>query len=92
MFSQDTEANADKILKGNGRVNPSTLAMEIDLPLGKYPGRGINVPISISYSSKVWRMLSSTSTTYDQSPCHTESTPKFADDSAAVNKHEKLTR
>jgi hypothetical protein len=52
----NTENKADQTLRGSGRVNPSTLGMEFDLPLGAYPGRGINVPISLSYSSKVWRM------------------------------------
>lgn len=50
------ERSADRTLRGSGRVNASTLGMEFDLPLGSYPGRGINVPISLSYSSKVWRM------------------------------------
>src|SRR5688572_9211958 len=56
VFAQENENTADRALKGGGRVNPSTLAIEFDLPLGSYPGRGINVPISLSYSSKVWRM------------------------------------
>lgn len=55
-FGQQHNNDADKTLRGSGRVNPSTLAMEFDLPLGNYPGRGINVPISLSYSSKLWRM------------------------------------
>lgn len=53
---QQDNNNADKTLRGSGRINPSTLAMEFDLPMASYPGRGINVPVSISYSSKVWRM------------------------------------
>jgi RHS repeat-associated protein len=53
---QHTENKADQTLRGSGRVNPSTLGMEFDLPLGSYSGRGINVPIGLSYSSKVWRM------------------------------------
>jgi len=52
----DSRGGADQTLRGSGRVNPSTLGMEIQIPLGSYPGRGINVPISISYSSKVWQM------------------------------------
>lgn len=57
-FGQDSgnERSADRTLRGSGRVNASTLAMEFDLPLGSYAGRGINVPISLSYSSKLWRM------------------------------------
>ena len=27
-----------------------------DLPLGKYPGRGIDVPVSLAYSSTLWKM------------------------------------
>ena len=53
---QSTENKADQTLRGSGRVNPSTRAMEFDLPLGAYPGRGVNIPITVSYSSKVWRM------------------------------------
>lgn len=59
IFAQNAQHNenkADQTLRGSGRINPSTLAMEIDIPLGSYPGRGINVPISLSYSSKLWRM------------------------------------
>jgi len=52
--AQDFGNTKDQELKGSGRVNPSTLAMEFSLPMGNYPGRGINMPISISYSSKVW--------------------------------------
>jgi len=55
-FGQKAGSTSDQTLRGSGRVNPSTLAMEFDLPLANYPGRGINVPISISYSSKLWQM------------------------------------
>lgn len=55
-FGQKAGSTSDQTLRGSGRVNPSTLAMEFDLPLASYPGRGINVPISISYSSKLWQM------------------------------------
>lgn len=60
VFGQnsDNKNGADRTLQSSGRVNPSTLGMEIDIPLGAYPGRGINVPIGLSYSSKVWRMES----------------------------------
>ena len=50
-----TDNNADQTLRSSGRVNPSTLGLEMSIPLGAYPGRGINVPASINYSSKVWR-------------------------------------
>jgi RHS repeat-associated protein len=55
-FGQQTTKNtADQTLRSEGRVNPSTLGMEFDLPLGSYPGRGFNLPLGLSYSSKVWR-------------------------------------
>jgi RHS repeat-associated protein len=53
---QHTENKVDQTLQSSGRVNPSTLGMEIDIPLGSYGGRGINVPVSLKYSSKLWRM------------------------------------
>ncbi len=85
VFSQEDGNTADRALKGGGRVNPSTLAMEIDIPLGSYPGRGINVPISLSYSSKVWRMesLEQTSISVGGSPCFTVSHPRYSEKSAS---------
>ncbi|MFN0278972.1 MAG: RHS repeat domain-containing protein [Pyrinomonadaceae bacterium] len=52
---QSTKNTADQTLRSSGRVNPSTLGMEFDLPLGNYPGRGFDLPLGLSYSSKVWR-------------------------------------
>lgn len=53
--SQNTKNSADQMLRANGVVNPSTLGLEMNIPLGSYPGRGINLPIGLSYSSKLWR-------------------------------------
>src|ERR1700741_2759544 len=48
---------ADLNLRSNLRVNPSTLAVEFDITLGNYPGRGgLSVPIPFHYPSKVWRV------------------------------------
>ncbi|MDQ3797976.1 MAG: hypothetical protein M3384_00860, partial [Acidobacteriota bacterium] len=48
---------ADQNLRSAARVNPSTLAMEFSLPLMTYTGRnGNSLPVSFSYSSKVWEM------------------------------------
>jgi len=56
-YAQQYSGNKpDQNLRGSGRVNPSTLGVEFDLPLASYPGRGINVPVSLSYSSKLWRL------------------------------------
>ena len=54
---QYTNKAVDLGLRGNLTVNPSTRAVEIQIPLGNYAGRaGLNVPIAISYSSKVHRI------------------------------------
>ena len=41
-------------LRGSRKVNPSTRGMELQIPLGYYRGRGIDIPITLSYSSKLW--------------------------------------
>jgi RHS repeat-associated protein len=56
MNVQHTENKPDQVLKGDFRVDLSTLGMGITIPLGSYPGRGgVNLPLSLTYSSKVWR-------------------------------------
>lgn len=53
----ETGDKADQNLKSLARVNPSTLAMEMSLPLMTYPGRnGNSLPVGLTYSSKVWGM------------------------------------
>src|SRR5215204_2170148 len=53
-FGNEGDKNsADMSLRGSGRVNPSTLGMELNISLGSYGGRGINVPINLNYSSKL---------------------------------------
>jgi hypothetical protein len=50
-----TGYSADKTLRSNARVNPSTLGMELAIPLPSYPGRaGSSLPNAVTYSSKVW--------------------------------------
>lgn len=59
-FGQGTQSasnKADSNLRASTRVNPLTLAMELSIPLGIYPGRaGNSIPVVFSYSSKVWNM------------------------------------
>ncbi len=84
--NKGNEASADRTLRGSGRVNASTLGMEFDLPLGAYPGRGINVPISLSYSSKQWRMVyigDSPVPGGNGVPCFKHYSPRFAEESAS---------
>lgn len=51
-----TKSTADSNLRGSLQVDPSTLGMSFNLPMGGYGGRGVTLPISLTYSSKVWRM------------------------------------
>jgi len=43
-------------MRGTRKVNPSTRGMELEIPLGTYKGRGIDIPITLSYSSKLWNV------------------------------------
>src|SRR5713226_2639294 len=54
---QYTNKAVDLGLRSDLKVNPSTQALEIGIPLGNYPGRaGLNLPVTLSYSSKVLRL------------------------------------
>jgi RHS repeat-associated protein len=60
VFAQDkryTENKADQSLKSDARVDPSTLGMSLEIPLGGAPGRaGTSVSSAVRYSSKLWRL------------------------------------
>jgi RHS repeat-associated protein len=44
-------------MRSSRKVNPTTLGMELQIPLGEYKGRGgLSVPVVLSYSSKLWGM------------------------------------
>ncbi|MGH9765890.1 MAG: RHS repeat domain-containing protein, partial [Blastocatellia bacterium] len=52
-----TQNTADSSLRGDLQVDPSTLGMTLQIPLGEYPGRnGVNLPVTLSYGSKQWRI------------------------------------
>ena len=80
---RNTEYKADQTLKSNARVNPSTLAMELSISVGGYPGRGeANLPVAFDYSSKVWR-LSDGAPHQGQLHPITDTVPMYADKTAA---------
>jgi RHS repeat-associated protein len=55
--TENTDHKADQNVKLSARVNPISLAMEFSFPLISYPGRdGNSTPISLNYSSKVWKI------------------------------------
>src|SRR3982751_3154804 len=48
---------ADFKQRSDVHVDPSTLSMQLQIPLGSYPGRGGgSFPITLYYSPKLWRM------------------------------------
>src|SRR4029078_512049 len=54
---QYTHNKSDQVLRSDVRVDPSTHALGIQIPLASYPGRaGSSVPITLFYSSKQWRI------------------------------------
>ncbi|MFN0279181.1 MAG: RHS repeat domain-containing protein [Pyrinomonadaceae bacterium] len=66
--TQTTKNTVDQTLRSSGRVNPSTLGMEFDLPLGSYPTRGSSLSLGLSYSSKVWRLQNEGIPTHPSNP------------------------
>jgi RHS repeat-associated protein len=48
---------ADFKQRSDVHIDPSTLSMQLQIPLGSYPGRGgLSFPITLYYSPKLWRM------------------------------------
>ena len=74
-----TENNLDQSLRGSSNVDPSTLGMSFSVPLGNYPGRGASLPVTMSYSSKVWRIKHLNTWTSIQGDVHTDVSPKFGE-------------
>jgi RHS repeat-associated protein len=71
-----SENKSDQSLKGSVRVNPSTLAMEFSLPLGVYHGRsGNSLPVTMTYSSKVWGAKIASSIYTDSSDTNPQNPP-----------------
>jgi hypothetical protein len=83
LSQQHTEDDLN--LRGSSRVDESTLAVEFQIPLANYPGRGIDVPVSISYSSKVWRLDYSNSqpSVNDPGNCIALNDARYAENSAS---------
>jgi RHS repeat-associated protein len=75
---QYTQGKADQALRSDLRVDPSTLGMSIQVPIGSYPGRGPSLPISLNYSSKLWRINFDSSWETSFGP-HTASHPVYAE-------------
>jgi RHS repeat-associated protein len=79
---QHTEKTADSSLRSNLQVDPSTLGMTLQIPLGEYPGRnGNNISITLSYGSKLWRIETVDGFTLQGAGYHTQSQVRYAEHS-----------
>lgn len=60
IFAQNIQNPQDSVdfkKRSAAHVDPSTLAMQLQIPLGNYQGRGgMSFPITLNYSSKLWRI------------------------------------
>jgi hypothetical protein len=83
VFGQeDTKNNKDKTSRSNATVNPTSLGLELSIPLGGTPGRaGNSLPITFNYSSKVWRTDTYRRRLTPDVPYDTFVYPHFSEDS-----------
>ncbi len=65
-------------MRGGMNVDPSTLNMSFSVTLGDYPGRGVSLPVTMNYASKVWR-LRYTGTIIGQLNTYTHTKPMFGE-------------
>src|SRR5205807_2152570 len=54
---RNPQSAIDNRMRTDLRVDPVTHALQFQIPLGQYAGRaGVNLPITLYYSSKVWNV------------------------------------
>src|SRR5687767_12710939 len=58
LHAQNIQYNNNAVdlgMRSSLKVHPTTRGMELQIPLGHYRGRnGFDIPVTISYSSKLW--------------------------------------
>lgn len=64
----------DQNARGSGQVNPVTRGMELSIPLANYQGRKLNLPVALSYTSKLWQLE-----TFGNYPTNTPRCNRFAE-------------
>ena len=80
---QNAQNSVDFKLRSDARSDPSTLALQLQIPLGNYPGRGAAaLPITLYYSSKLWRMDYLNSTTQN-GESYSRYTAEYSESSAS---------
>jgi len=79
---EHTRNKVDQTLRSNARINPSTLAVEMSIPIADMSGRGgASMPLVFNYSSKVW-VFDPTGLTYG-GQLQEEVRPMYSDDAMA---------
>jgi len=54
---QYTKDSVDQNKRSSVIVDPSSLGLNLQIPIGGYAGRGdANLPVALQYSSKVWHL------------------------------------
>ncbi len=54
---QNPQSAVDSLMRSSLKVDPATGAMQMQIPLGEYKGRGgASLPITLFYSSKLWNI------------------------------------
>ena len=77
---EHTKDKVDQTLRSNARINPSTLAVELSIPIVDLPGRGgASMPLVFNYSSKVWELRDEGSATRNQQ----EARPLYSEEATA---------
>jgi len=81
---QYTQNTVNTALRSNASVDPSNLGMSLQIPLRAYLGRGeASLPVSLYYSSKVWRIKYTDSINMYGGMYETVTQAKYAERSAA---------
>jgi RHS repeat-associated protein len=77
---RNSDYKADRSLKSSAKINPSTYAMELSIPIGDYSGRaGTGIPVSFMYSSKVWQIYAPPGSSWQSaSGIKTDTEPLYA--------------
>lgn len=80
---KNPQSAVDDRARSQAHVDPATLAMQLQIPLGAYSGRdGMSLPITLQYSSKLWRIKHHATLQCSGEP-HSEYQAEFAKSSAA---------
>src|SRR5688572_32146327 len=55
LAQANAQSDGTNVRFTQGETNDGA-SVSLSVPLATYPGRGLNLPVSLSYSSSVWRL------------------------------------